>query len=224
MKLKSLTVHALAIAILGASLGCASAPDVMSLEVGQEAELFNGRDLTGWNVLTKEYFDAPGKVNVKDGAMILGAGSDMTGVQWAGEVLKDDYSISLEARRVDGSDFFCGLTFPIGESYVSLILGGWGGSAVGLSNINDMSAIENQTSQMVEFVQNKWYSIEVRVTEGRVRVRLDDKEIIDHKIKDQRFTIWPQMEPTHPLGVATYGTVGAFRRIAVERLASSNTD
>jgi len=196
----------------------------MSLEVGKEGELFNGRDLTGWNVLTKEYFDAPGKVTVKDGAIILGSGSDLTGVQWAGKTLRDDYSITLEARRVDGSDFFCGLTFPIGKSYVSLILGGWGGSAVGLSDINDMSAIENETSQMIDFVQNKWYSIEVRVAEGHVRVWLDDKKIIDQEIKGKRFTIWPQQEPVRPLGVATYRTVGAFRRIAVMRLASSDTE
>jgi hypothetical protein len=224
MKRTTLTVHVAAIAMLGMSLGCASAPapDIMSLEVGQEAELFNGKNLTGWNVLTKDYFDAAGKVTVEGGAMTLGAGSDMTGVAWGGEMLKNDYIISLEARRVKGSDFFCGLTFPIGDSYVSLIMGGWGGTAVGLSNIDDMSAIENATSQWIEFVMKKWYSIEVRVTEGRITVRLDDKKIIDQEIKGKRFTIWPQQEPVRPLGVATYGTVGAFRRIAVGRLAASD--
>jgi hypothetical protein len=219
MKLTTLTVHVAGILMLGAFMGCVSAPDVTSLEVGGEAELFNGKDLTGWNVLTADYFDTPGKVSVADGAMVLGVGSDLTGVQWAGEMLTNDYAISLEGRRTKGSDFFCGLTFPIGESYVSLILGGWGGTAVGLSNVNDMSAIENNTSQWVEFVQNKWYSIEVRVTQGKVRVWLDDKKIMDQKIEGNRFTIWPQQEPVRPLGVATYGTEGAFRRIAVKRLA-----
>ena len=224
MKLTSLAAHAAAIAILGMSLGCAPAPDITALTGGQEVELFNGRDLTGWNVLTKEYFDMPGKVSVKDGAMILGAGSDLTGVQWAGEMLKTDYSVSIEARRVDGSDFFCGLTFPIGESYVTLIMGGWGGMVVGLSNIDDMSAVENETSQGIEFVQNKWYLIEVTVADGHVRVWLDDKKIIDLTTEGRRFTIWPQMEPVRPFGVATYGTVGAIRRITVKRLVPSDTD
>ena len=208
--------------MLSMSIGCASAPDVMSLEVGAEAELFNGKDLTGWNVLTKEYFDAPGKVSVADGAMVLDVGSDLTGVQWDGEMLKGDYAISLEARRTKGSDFFCGMTFPIGENYVSLILGGWGGTAVGLSNVDDMAAVENDTTNWIEFTTNKWYSVEVRVTEGKVRVRLDGKKIIDQKIKGHRFTIWPQQEPVRPLGVATYGTKGEFRRIAVMRLADSD--
>jgi hypothetical protein len=220
----TLVPHVAVIAILGMSLGCATAPDIMSLEPGLQAELFNGKDLTGWNVLTEDYFDAPGKVSVKGGSMILGAGSDLTGVQWAGKTLRNDYVISLEARRTKGSDFFCGLTFPINDSYVSLILGGWGGGAVGLSNIDDMSAIENDTTQYIEFKQNKWYFIEVEVTGGRIRVFLDDKKIIDQEIKDHRFTIWPQQEPVRPLGVATYGTEGEFRRFALRRAVTTDTD
>ncbi|MCP4379667.1 MAG: hypothetical protein GY794_26300, partial [bacterium] len=76
------TILAIAVAILGMSLGCASVPDITALAAGQEAELFNGRDLAGWNVLDKDYFDEPGKVSVKDGVMILGTGNDLTGVQW----------------------------------------------------------------------------------------------------------------------------------------------
>lgn len=222
MKYHSLAAHAVAIAIMGIFMGCASPPvlppDIMSLSAGQEAELFNGRDLSGWNVLTKEYFDMPGKVSVKDGAMILSAGRDLTGVQWAGEMPRGNFTISLEARRTEGSDFFCGLTFPVGKGYVSLILGGWGGTAVGLSNVNDMSAIENETTQVIEFVKNQWYYIEVTVADGYVRVWLDDKRIIEQVIKDRKFTIWPQQEPVRPLGVATYGTTGEFRRFAVKRL------
>ena len=224
MKLTTLAAHAAAIAILGMSLGCAPAPDITALTPGQEIELFNGRDLTGWNVLTKEYFDMPGEVSVKDGAMILGSGSDLTGVQWGGEMLKTDFTVSLEARRVDGSDFFCALTFPVGEGYVSLILGGWGGSAVGLSNVDDMSAIENATTQAIEFVKNKWYSIKVSVSEGYVRVWFDDKKIIEQVIAGKRFNVWPQMEVVRPLGVATYCTVGAIRRFAVKRLFPSEAD
>jgi len=221
MKLTSLAARTAAIVILGMSLGCAQAPDITALTPGQEVELFNGRDLTGWKVLTEEYFDMPGKVSVKDGAMILGAGSDLTGVRWGGEVLKTDFTLSLEARRVEGSDFFCGLTFPVCEGYVSLILGGWGGTAVGLSNVDDMSAIENATSQAIEFVKGKWYSIEVTVADGYVRVWLDDKKIIEQVIAGKRFNVWPQKEIVRPLGVATYCTVGAIRRFAVKRLAPS---
>ncbi|MEZ5299675.1 MAG: hypothetical protein R3F11_03245 [Verrucomicrobiales bacterium] len=49
--------------------------------------------------------------------MRLGAGAGITGMRFApgGEALPaDGYEIELEARRVSGSDFFCGLTFPVG--------------------------------------------------------------------------------------------------------------
>ncbi|MDP6047504.1 MAG: DUF1080 domain-containing protein [Phycisphaerae bacterium] len=244
MRLMTLTI---AIAILAATLGCqgkpeapnppaatgpatkpapvpAKAPDITNLKPGLDAELFNGKDLTGWNVLSKEYFDAAGKIFIRDGSMVIGVGSDLTGVQWAGEMVKNDYVISLEARRTEGSDFFCGLTFPINDSYVSLILGGWGGGCVGLSNVDDMAANENDTSQYIEFKDKKWYAVEVRVTGGRIGVFLDDKQIIDQEIKDHRFTIWPQQEPVRPLGVATYGTEGEIRRLAVRRVATVKTN
>jgi len=201
----------------------AKAPDITSLKPGLDCEIFNGKDLTGWNILTEDYFDAPGKVSVQDGSMVIGVGSDLTGVVWAGKMLKNDYVVLLEARRTEGSDFFCGLTFPVNDSYVSLIMGGWGGGAVGLSNVNDMSAVENDTSQYIEFTQNQWYSIEVRVADGKILVFLDDKKIIEQEIGDNRFTIWPQQEPVRPLGVATYGTEGEYRRIAVRRLVTADT-
>jgi len=242
-----LTTLAAAIAILGMTIGCqstsetpdpqaatqpasapaptpAKAPDILSLKPGEDAELFNGKDLTGWNILTKEYFDAAGKVFVRDGSLVLGVGADLTGVCWNGKMLKNDYVLSIEARRTKGSDFFCGLTFPIDESHVSLILGGWGGGAVGLSNVDDMSAVENDTSQFIEFKEKKWYLIEVRVTGGKIAIFLDDKKIIDQPIKDHRFTIWPQQEPVRPLGVATYSTEGEFRRIAVRPAITVKTN
>jgi hypothetical protein len=95
---------------------------------------------------------------------------------------------------------------------------------VGLSNVDDMAANENDTSQYIEFKDKKWYAVEVRVTGGRIGVFLDDKQIIDQEIKDHRFTIWPQQEPVRPLGVATYGTEGEIRRLAVRRVATVKTN
>ena len=57
-----------------------------------------------------------------------------------------DYEVTLEAMRVDGNDFFCGMTFPAGKDPCTLIVGGWGGTVVGLSSINGMDASENETT------------------------------------------------------------------------------
>jgi hypothetical protein len=63
-------------------------------------------------------------------------GSNLTGVTGTGEVPAGDYEIELQAMRLAGSDFFCGLMFPVQTDHCSLIVGGWGGALVGLSSLN----------------------------------------------------------------------------------------
>jgi hypothetical protein len=72
-----------------------------------------------------------GGVDFHDDRVVLKTGTDLTGITWnnSEELPQDDYELSFEARRISGSDIFCGLTFPVGNSHCSLILGGWGGGA-----------------------------------------------------------------------------------------------
>jgi len=44
--------------------------------------LFDGKTLTGWK---EPNFSGQGEIEVKDGQMILGAGSDITGMNYTGE-------------------------------------------------------------------------------------------------------------------------------------------
>ncbi|MBC7771547.1 MAG: hypothetical protein H7210_03530, partial [Pyrinomonadaceae bacterium] len=57
--------------------------------------------------------------------MRIGVGTYLNGVRWTGPIPTVPYVVELEARRLSGSDFFCGLTFPVrtGTESVSLILG-----------------------------------------------------------------------------------------------------
>ena len=119
--------------------------------------LFDGKTLTNWQP-TK--FVGEGAVKVENGQIILEAGKDLTGITWTGEKPPDrNYELTLQAMRVEGRDFFAGVTFPVGDSFCSLILGGWGGTVVGLSSINGMDASENETSQSIEFTSGRWYTI-----------------------------------------------------------------
>src|SRR6185369_7925223 len=88
-----------------------------------EISLFDGKTLTGWK---ESDFAGRGEVEVKDGRIVIGTGV-MTGITWTNEVPTNNYEISLEAMRVEGSDFFCALTFPVGKDPCSFIVGGWGG-------------------------------------------------------------------------------------------------
>ena len=180
--------------------------------------LFDGRSLKGLKVADQDMFKDRGKVAVKDGQVVMAAGSPATGVVLSDHPPRIDYEIELEAKRTSGSDFFCGLTFPIHDQYCSLILGGWGGGTVGLSNIDNLSADENESTEYLSFDNDRWYRIRLRVTGDRIAVWLDDKQIIDIATKGHKFNIWWEQEPMRPLGVASWHTGSALRHIRLRRL------
>lgn len=178
--------------------------------------LFDGESLKNWKATD---FGREGKVEVKDGLLIIGMGEPMTGVTWTGgEIPKVDYELRLEAKRVDGSDFFCGLTFPVGKNHCSLILGGWGGSLTGLSSINYLDASENETSDFYDFETDKWYKVRIRVTQKKIEAKLGDVSLADVEYAGKKIGIRFEMEPSKPLGIATYRTAGAIRNFRLINL------
>jgi len=182
--------------------------------------LFDGRTLNGWKVLEDDAFTGHAKVYVREGAIALERGSLQTGIGWRGDFPRDDYEVSLEAMRVDGYDFFCGMTFPVGESPCTLIVGGWGGTVVGLSNVNDMHAAENETTCGMTFKNDRWYRIRLRVTAPKIEAWIDGEKMIDLSRADRRFTVWWEQEPARPFGIATWDTGAALRNIKIRQLAS----
>ena len=134
-------------------------------------------------------------------------------------MLRINYQIELDAKRTDGSDFFCGMTFPINDDYLSMIIGGWGGKVTGLSNLNDLSAIENETTGVIDFENNKWYHIRLKVTEEKVQAWLDDERIINVDLKDKKLSIWWEQEPVRPLGISTWYTQARVKNIKVTDLS-----
>jgi len=182
--------------------------------------LFDGKTLAGWRVPKKFSFEKHGRVSVKNGAIILEAGQPATGIAWNRREKPPtyDYEIELEAKRLEGRDFFCGLTVPIGKSHLTLICGGWGGETTGISNIDTFSAVENDTTDVVEFKNGKWYKIRLRVTRENISAWIDGKQIVDHAVKGHKFGIWWEQEPARPLGIVTWKTKAAVRKITLTYL------
>ncbi|MBM3500160.1 MAG: DUF1080 domain-containing protein [Armatimonadetes bacterium] len=178
---------------------------------------FDGRTLDGWR---EGDFYGKRPLRVEGDWIEMPAGDDMTGVTWAGDMPRAEYEVSLQAMRVGGGDFFCGLTFPVGESYCSLILGGWGGSVVGLSSLDYADASENETTQWIQFRTGQWYRVRVRVTEGRIRAWLDGKKLVDAATANRKVSTRIEMEPSKPFGIATWRTTGAARDIRVRELGA----
>ena len=106
-------------------------------------------------------------------------GNPFTGVNWTNDFPKMNYEVAFDAMRVMGSDFFCGLTVPVGESFCSLIVGGWGGTLVGISSLDGMDASENETTKFVSFETGRWYRIRLRVTEKKLQAWIDQEKLVD---------------------------------------------
>lgn len=186
--------------------------------------LFDGRDLGGWK---KTDFDEGGAVRVENpfrggpGAIVIEAGADLSGVTWSreAELPRNNYEITLEAMKIEGHDFFCGLTFPVGDTGCTLIVGGWGGMVVGLSSLDDMDASENETTSAMEFAPNRWYRIRLRVTPEKIGAWVDNREMFDVEVKERKIGLrWGDIEKSLPLGIATYQTKAAVRDIKLRRL------
>ncbi len=183
-----------------------------------EMSLFDGKTLGNWKTTD---FGGQGKVYVKDGSIYLEQGNDMTGITWAGPLVRMNYEITLEAMRVSGSDFFCGFTFPVNDKYCSLVLGGWGGSLCGLSNIDYYDAANNETTRFVAFENGKWYHVRLRVTPNRIQAWLQEEgeePLVDMDITGRKIDTRAEMDLCQPMGVATWQTAGAVRNINLRKL------
>lgn len=169
-------------------------------------------DAAGW---VESDFAGKGKVRVEDGTAFLEHGNDMTGIRWTGPLVKMNYDISLEAMRTDGSDFFCGLTFPYRDDPCSFIVGGWGGTIVGLSSLDFQDAANNETCRTKSFESNRWYKIRVRVTEKHIQAWIDDQRMVNVATEGRKIGIRWEVEASRPLGIATWRTTGAIRNVVV---------
>lgn len=171
--------------------------------------LFDGKSLTGWKATN---FGGEGDVVVKDGVVIMELGGDMTGINYAKDDLpKIDYEIAFEGKKLKGNDFFCTTTFPVGDSFCSLVVGGWSGSTVGLSSVDGKDASENETKSLQRFKVDQWYKVRIRVTKERIEAWIDDQRVVNLATKGKKITLRAECEPCKPLGFATWRTTGAVR-------------
>ncbi len=184
----------------------------------QWKSLFDGKSLDGWKVPS---FGGEGTVEVKDGAIVLGLGESMTGVAWAGEELpKVNYEVSLEGMRTKGVDFFCTTTFPVNDTWCSFVVGGWGGTVVGLSSVDSFDASENHTGTFTAFKDNQWYRIRICVTQDKIQAWIDDEKKVDLAYKNHRISIRFECDPCKPFGISSWCTEGRIRNIRIRKLTA----
>ncbi len=211
----------LAIAV-APSVSCADEPNATEVAADQGQSAADDSE-KGWKSLKGSWvvsqFGGDGPVEMEDNLIKFGFGDPLTGIRWNGDLLRENYEIELEARRTDGFDFFCGLTFPVGKDHVSFILGGWGGGVVGISSIDGRDASENDTTSFRSFDNEKWYKVKVRVDPYEIRGWIDDKEACSHPREGHEFDIRYEMDQCVPLGLAAFQCKSELRNIRYRKLS-----
>lgn len=177
--------------------------------------LFDGKTLDGWEITN---FGPQGPVYVSGNAIFLGMGDGCTGITWKRAFPRSDYEVTLEAKRVAGTDFFCGMTFPVGKSPCSLIIGGWGGATVGLSSIDGKDAAENETTSIRNFEKDRWYKIRLLVSDDYIKAWVDTDKVVDFTIGTKKLSIRPEVDLSRPFGIASWNTTAAVRNIHLRRI------
>lgn len=180
--------------------------------------LFDGKSLKGWEVTE---FGGEGEVKVEDGNLMMMWGQDLTGVHTKRKLPKTNYEVELECMRVDGLDFFCGLTFPVKESHASLIIGGWGGGVCGISSIDRLDASENETTTYRSFDNKKWYPVRLKVTDDKIEAWCEGKQIVDVNIKDRIISTRSEVDLSKPFGLSCWQTTAAIRKLRIRELKAS---
>lgn len=177
--------------------------------------LFDGKSLDGWQITN---FGPQGPVYVSGDGVVLGMGDGCTGITWEKDFPVINYKVTLDAMRVAGNDFFCGITFPVGKDHCSLIVGGWGGTTVGLSSIDGNDAAENSTTMLMKFEKKQWYHISLIVTESKIEAMIDSVKVVDFSTGKNKLSIRPEVELSKPFGIASWNTTATLRNIRLEKI------
>lgn len=184
-----------------------------------------------WSLLSPEFASAwkaagmteEGMVSLKQGEIVLHPGQPMTGARFeawkSAELPVMRYAIEYEAMRVEGNDFFGTVTFPVNDSHVSLVVGGWGGTLVGISSIDDMDAGENSTRGNAYFKNNEWHQVRVEVRDDGLKAWINQKLFVNVSTKGRQLGLRAgDIERCVPFGFASYATHARIRGVVVRRL------
>lgn len=171
-------------------------------------------DAEDWRALA---FGGEGQVDSAGGRLLLGVGAPLTGVRWPGAAPRGDYELELVATKLQGHDFFVGLTFPVGSEHLTLVLGGWGGALCGLSCIDGQDASGNSTKFFQAFDLDRAYRVRVTVAGSRVRCAIDGQTVVDVDTAGHELSLRTEVEACAPLGLATFLTRAELRGIRWRR-------
>jgi|GEM_PF-552547 len=185
--------------------------------------LFDGKTMSGWESV--EYPGGEESYFTND-VLVIPNGLELSGVVYKGKmpIPTKNYEVRFETKRVNGSDFFGGLTFPVGTNYCTLVVGGWGGGLIGISSIDNLDASENETTEYEAFKNDVWHKVHLKVG-GEKEVEsftlwLDGKEKFEVDVKGRELAMRPgDIEMSAPFGLSTFMSTAFLRNVEIRDFA-----
>jgi len=163
-------------------------------------------------------FGGQGEYSVSKEQIELGFGYMMTGVIYQGKLPQDNYRVRYQAKRIEGTDFFGTLTFPVRDSHCSLVLGGWGGPTVGLSCIDGEDASRNDTMNIMGLDDDKWHQVELTVQYPKIECRINGEQIFETDVQGKEVSVRGDVRVCRPFGFCSFETIAQIRKVHVIRL------
>lgn len=178
--------------------------------------LFDGADLSDWQ--TGVYGDPP-EYELVEGGVVLPQTAWLSGLTYTAELPRTPYRLEVEATRRYGSDFFLGVTFPVRDAHLTLVLGGWGGGVTGLSCIDGRDASENDTRTTLHFPNGKRQRVVIDVSDERVTASVNGEVAVDRDLlPDEELSLRTEVLASRPLGLAAFATSTTVHAVRVQEL------
>lgn len=179
-------------------------------------ELENTDEQKPWKFLS---FGGRDAFEIEGNRLSVEMGYPLAGFVYEGSAFPtSNYHLSLQARKVDGTDFFCCLTLPVNDQHCSLVLGGWGGTVTGISCIDKQDASDNPTTSVRKYETGQWYHVEVLVTTDQLVCKLDGQTIVELPLVGIELSLRTEVEPCKPLGLCSFSTAAEWKNIRYRKL------
>ena len=161
-------------------------------------------------------FGNPDEFDTTDEGVVIPQTSTIAGMTYRGTAPTTPYVMHVDVTKRYGDDFFLGLTFPVRDSHLTLVLGGWGGGVSGLSCIDGKDASDNATRHVEYFPNGKRQMVVLDVTDTRVVARLDGRVLVDADLTGKELGLRTEVLASRPVGVATFATCSLIHSITVD--------
>lgn len=176
-------------------------------------ELFDGTNLEEWQL---GVYGEPDDYELQGDGVVIPQTAALAGMTYTGALPEAPYRLVVEATKLYGGDFFLGVTFPVRDAHLTLVVGGWGGVVSGLSSLDGKDAARNATKTVRHFPNGKRHVVAIEVDDARVDVTIDGEPFLGTSLEGVELGMRVEVEPSRPLGIATFATSTLLHRVSVE--------